>query len=103
MQGTITSLSAYAFNGLAYDGQYLWGTDQNNNLIVQFDTSGNVIRSFAARIASCFETPFRLEGEDVEVGTSVGIALRTGPGGSVEELLREADAAMYRQKERGRS
>jgi diguanylate cyclase (GGDEF)-like protein len=58
--------------------------------------------SFAARIASCFETPFRLEGEEVEVGTSVGIALRSGPGGSVEELLLEADAAMYRQKDRGR-
>jgi diguanylate cyclase (GGDEF)-like protein len=58
--------------------------------------------SFAARIASCFETPFRLEGRDVEVGTSIGIGLRSGPGWTVEELLREADAAMYRQKERGR-
>jgi diguanylate cyclase (GGDEF)-like protein len=58
--------------------------------------------SFAARIASCFETPFRLEGEAVEVGTSVGIALRSGPDATVEEMLREADAAMYRQKDRGR-
>jgi diguanylate cyclase (GGDEF)-like protein len=59
--------------------------------------------SLAARVASCFEAPFRLEGEDVEVGTSIGMALRSGPGGTVEELLREADAAMYRHKERGRT
>jgi diguanylate cyclase (GGDEF)-like protein len=58
--------------------------------------------ALAARVAACFETPFRLDGQEVEVGTSVGIALRTGAGGSVEELLREADAAMYRNTERRR-
>jgi diguanylate cyclase (GGDEF)-like protein len=59
--------------------------------------------AFAARITACFETPFRLEGREVEVGTSVGIALRSGTGGSVEEVLREADAAMYRDKQRRRA
>ena len=47
--------------------------------------------------------PFRRHDRDVEVGTSIGMALRSGPGGTVEELLREADAAMYRHKERGRT
>jgi diguanylate cyclase (GGDEF)-like protein len=59
--------------------------------------------AFAARITACFETPFRLEGREVEVGTSVGIALRDGTGASVEEVLREADAAMYRDKQRRRA
>jgi diguanylate cyclase (GGDEF)-like protein len=59
--------------------------------------------SFAARIASCFETPFRLEGEAVQMGTSIGVAVRSGPGGTVEEVLREADVAMYRHKDAGRS
>jgi diguanylate cyclase (GGDEF)-like protein len=59
--------------------------------------------ALAARIAACFETPFRLDGQQVDVGTSVGIALQAGTGGSVEELLREADAAMYRNKERRRA
>jgi diguanylate cyclase (GGDEF)-like protein len=59
--------------------------------------------SLAARVASCFEAPFRLEGEEVEVGTSLGMAVRSGPGGTVEQLLREADAAMYRHKDRGRT
>ena len=59
--------------------------------------------ALAARVAACFATPFRLEGQQVDVGTSVGIALQTGGGGSVEELLRDADAAMYRNKERRRA
>jgi diguanylate cyclase (GGDEF)-like protein len=59
--------------------------------------------SLAARIASCFETPFRLEGQEVEVGSSLGMALRTGAGGTVEQLLREADAAMYQHKHRSRA
>jgi diguanylate cyclase (GGDEF)-like protein len=60
-------------------------------------------RVLAARVAACFDTPFRLEGRDVVVGTSVGIALRAHGEGTVEELLREADAAMYRDKQGGRS
>jgi diguanylate cyclase (GGDEF)-like protein len=59
--------------------------------------------ALAARVAACFETPFRLEGQQVDVGTSVGIALQAGVGGSVEQLLRDADAAMYRNKERRRA
>jgi diguanylate cyclase (GGDEF)-like protein len=59
--------------------------------------------ALAGRVAACFELPFRLEGREVEVGTSVGIALQAGAGGSVEDLLRDADAAMYRDKQRRRA
>jgi diguanylate cyclase (GGDEF)-like protein len=57
----------------------------------------------AARISECFTQPFRLEGTEVRVGTSVGLAV-AHPGGrrTGEELLREADAAMYRHKQRHR-
>jgi diguanylate cyclase (GGDEF)-like protein len=58
--------------------------------------------ALAARVSACFDEPFRLEGEKVAVATSVGIAVRTGPGATVKELLREADAGMYRHKQRHR-
>jgi diguanylate cyclase (GGDEF)-like protein len=58
----------------------------------------------AQRVAECFAEPFRLDGTVVTVGTSVGIAVHDPASGrSAEQLLREADAAMYRHKERGRS
>jgi diguanylate cyclase (GGDEF)-like protein len=59
--------------------------------------------SLATRISECFAEPFRLEGTDVPIATSVGMAVAR-PGGrrTAEELLRTADAAMYRHKQRGR-
>ncbi len=58
----------------------------------------------ANRISECFAEPFRLEGTDVTIATSVGLAVAR-PGGrrTAEELLRQADAAMYRHKQRGRT
>jgi diguanylate cyclase (GGDEF)-like protein len=57
----------------------------------------------AERVAGCFAEPFRLEGTDVEVGTSVGVAVhQPGSDGTAEQLLRAADAAMYEHKENGR-
>jgi len=58
----------------------------------------------AQRVGDCFTAPFRLEGTAVTVGTSVGIAVHDPASErSAEQLLREADAAMYRHKERGRA
>jgi diguanylate cyclase (GGDEF)-like protein len=58
----------------------------------------------AARVADCFAEPFRLEGREVVVGTSVGVAVHgQAAGRTAEQFLREADAAMYQDKQRRRS
>ena len=54
------------------------------------------------RVAGCFADPFRLEGRDVPVASSVGVALHAGPAGTPEGLRRQADAEMYRVKQSGR-
>jgi diguanylate cyclase (GGDEF)-like protein len=54
------------------------------------------------RIARALDTPFAVEGGEVFLSASVGISM-AGAGSSAEELLRDADAAMYRAKEQGRS
>jgi diguanylate cyclase (GGDEF)-like protein/PAS domain S-box-containing protein len=56
----------------------------------------------AERIAATFARPFVLSGSEHFVTTSIGIALATG-GERADELIRDADAAMYRAKERGRA
>ena len=55
----------------------------------------------AERIRRTFELPFDLDGSDVVVSTSIGIAMAIDSL-DAEELLRRADLAMYRVKESGK-
>jgi diguanylate cyclase (GGDEF)-like protein/PAS domain S-box-containing protein len=56
----------------------------------------------AQRIAAVFTRPFVLDGNEHFVTTSIGITLAHG-GELAEDLVRDADAAMHRAKERGRA
>ena len=60
----------------------------------------------AARVAQRFleilDRPFRLDGREVTIGASVGIATSERPYVRAEEVLRDADTAMYRAKSSGK-
>ena len=58
--------------------------------------------AIAARVDAAFAAPFRLAGLELTVSTSIGIAF-TGRGddhGAPEDLIRDADLAMYQSKRR---
>jgi diguanylate cyclase (GGDEF)-like protein/PAS domain S-box-containing protein len=57
--------------------------------------------SMADRIAGDFDRSFAVEGDEVKVSASVGIALNDGRLDRPDDLLRLADAAMYRAKAAG--
>lgn len=57
----------------------------------------------AERIIQSFEMPFFIEGQDVFITTSLGIALTPMDGDSASLLVRNADMAMYHAKSRGRN
>ena len=56
----------------------------------------------AEHILNSFDAPFEVDGEEVHVMASIGIATG-GADESAEKLLRDADLAMYRAKDRGRA
>jgi diguanylate cyclase (GGDEF)-like protein/PAS domain S-box-containing protein len=54
------------------------------------------------RILRDIEAPFKLSGYDVFTSASIGVALSTIGYTGTEEILRDADTAMYRAKEQGK-
>ena len=56
----------------------------------------------ATRIVTAMAEPFDVEGHQVVVGASVGIAIFGTDGSDAEELLKKADMALYRVKREGR-
>jgi len=57
----------------------------------------------AHRIVECFAEPFVVQGRELRMTTSVGVALQVGAGGRPDRLLRAADEAMYLAKQEGRN
>ncbi|WP_407175323.1 putative bifunctional diguanylate cyclase/phosphodiesterase [Bradyrhizobium sp. STM 3562] len=64
--------------------------------------SPNETSDFAGRLINVLSQPYEIDGNEVVIGASIGIALSPGDGTSGEELLRNADMALYRAKEDGR-
>jgi len=57
----------------------------------------------AQKIMAAFNEPFRLEGAEIYVTTSIGITLYPEDSTEQDTLIKNADAAMYRAKEAGRN
>jgi diguanylate cyclase (GGDEF)-like protein/PAS domain S-box-containing protein len=56
----------------------------------------------AERVLAALEPPFTIDGRQVFVRGSIGIATATASGVTADELLRNADVAMYTAKGRGK-
>ncbi len=55
----------------------------------------------AERILSALSTPFLLEGNQINITTSIGIVFFPDDGTEVDDLIKKADIAMYKAKEKG--
>ncbi len=65
--------------------------------------STDVILSVPDRILESLRTPFLLDGHEVVVSASIGIALSGASELGAEDIVRNADIAMYRAKSRGKA
>ena len=71
-------------------------------ILVRGVRSHGDITIVAERIARSLEAPFAIGGTDVRVGASIGIAFGD-PGATADDLLRQADVAMYAAKNGGKN
>ena len=56
----------------------------------------------ATRIVDLIQRPYLIEGQVVNIGVSIGIAVAPGDGVTRDELLKSADLALYASKSAGR-
>jgi diguanylate cyclase (GGDEF)-like protein/PAS domain S-box-containing protein len=57
----------------------------------------------ALRVQECLQEPFDLEGQEVFISSTIGIALGETAEHQSEEVLRHADLAMYEAKRKGKA
>jgi diguanylate cyclase (GGDEF)-like protein len=75
-----------------------------DEFVVLFDNydSPTDVEEISARIISSIAKPFTIENKDMYSGASIGIAYIESGYQTAEEVLRDADAAMYQAKSLGR-
>jgi predicted signal transduction protein with EAL and GGDEF domain len=74
------------------------GGDEFAVLIEEVDAPSDVAK-LAERIVECFREPFGVDGHEITILPSIGIALGSARLQTAENLLRNADTAMYQAKE----
>lgn len=65
-------------------------------------TSKDEVGTVAQRILKCIARPITLSGHELFVTASIGVSVFPSDGKNVEELIKNADTAMYKAKEEGR-
>lgn len=79
------------------------GGDEFAILQTRTKDSYNEVMAFADRIVDCLTDPIAIEGQQLAISTSAGIALAPQHGADSDELIKNADLALYRAKAAGRN
>ena len=75
------------------------GGDEFAVLLPELDASTDAV-TIGRRVGLAIETPFIVEGFNIEVGASIGVAVYPSDGTGGDTLMKRADIAMYVAKER---
>jgi len=70
-------------------------------VILASDFTPSEVSDFAARLIKVLSDSYDIDGVEVVIGASIGIALSPGDGTTADELMRNADMALYRAKSDG--
>ena len=72
-------------------------------IMIEDVTSAETISTLVSEISDIIDIPVTLSSQIVSVSSSIGIAMFPGDGLNAEDLIKNADIAMYHAKKRGRS
>ena len=78
------------------------GGDEFSLLLKPIDKPADAAM-IAERIIKTMASPFQVDGHQIAIGASVGIAMAPADGNSTDALMKNADLALHRAKREGRS
>ncbi|MEG4349353.1 EAL domain-containing protein [Microcoleus sp. LAD1_D5] len=84
------------------DSMARWGGDEFTVLLYNINTPEEATK-ICQLIIQSLSTPFDFDGLELYIKASLGIALAPYDGEDAETLLKNADAAMYKAKQKGRN
>jgi diguanylate cyclase (GGDEF)-like protein/PAS domain S-box-containing protein len=76
------------------------GGDEFTVLLLDIASPQNAV-AVAEKILQTLTTPFRLDGREIRIGTSIGVAFFPADAEDPDTLIKKADAAMYGAKTHG--
>jgi diguanylate cyclase (GGDEF)-like protein len=77
-----------------------FGGDEFVLLLENLSKAGDAVLPVEKALACCAE-PFIIDGRELHVSASIGVSVYPEDGGDAESLLKNADTAMYRAKDKG--
>lgn len=78
------------------------GGDEFAIVLANGKSQTSEITALASRLVETIARPFEIAGNQIMISTSVGISIAPDDGSDPDQLLRNADMAMYRAKSNGR-
>jgi diguanylate cyclase (GGDEF)-like protein/PAS domain S-box-containing protein len=78
------------------------GGDEFAIVQVSCEPSQSEVSSLASRLVEVVSTPYSIEGQQIIIGTSIGISVAPDDANDPDQLLKNADLALYRAKADGR-
>lgn len=79
-----------------------WGGDEFTLLFENIVNIRN-INGICHKVLNAVSKPFHINGKELHISTSIGVTVAPADGDNAELLLKNADIAMYRAKEKGRN
>jgi len=70
-------------------------------LVNKLSVDTELIQECVTKMNQLLEAPFRINGHSLSIGATAGVAVYPQDGGTPEELIQHADAAMYKAKSQG--
>jgi len=80
-----------------------FGGDEFTLMLPKLQNSRSDASKLAEKITEALKQPFNVDGHELYVSTSIGIALYPQDGSNIDSLIKHADVAMYHVKGQGKN